>query len=941
MELFYVLKLNTSYIVGNNLDIHLDYNDAVREHLVVALGDNQLFKFIRRLRGNEDILTQISDVKKTIQILHKQNTSETTIRQLSALYEQLDLLMFVPDIISVKADTTKKDYKMICKNMFKVTIKIAGRVYTKKYKRLCAGAGQLRRNSALFVDADLYNELESIMMCGLTKSKIGKINLAKFSAYFSLYTSASRQVRTPRICVVDDFEYPLHNQLVDWVYDNEDGEKDVEERLIDFEINAFDGAGIISPQMAMNWQNDLNLDYTPASFIIRSAWIKGLVSVFDFHKFAKEVAHTDTITDLWGETYNVSDVDVILTASQFKMWKKYESWSEYVYYHKTFGHIFSVARVNKKEDNVLTTLNYQYIQTNNFTEESIKGLAEYSINWAKKIMSKDYLYTLLLLLPKKDPVKVLDESSSTLDDMLTKALLYCPNLMNDTYFNQRMIHLIQNKIDKMKIGKLYVEGAYEFIIPDLYALCEHAFRLPVKGLLPANSLWNRRWTKKGSTKVTAHRSPLVAPSENRILDVYNDELCEKWFGYLYSGNVVNIWDMTLIAMSDADCDGDLIVTTDNPYMIEAVGENGKVITYDKVKAKEHTLNMNAFATMDTKSFNSKIGVITNIASNMISLKSVYSPDSDEYKELDRRIKLLRYFQGSAIDATKGDVFIPPPKLWSKKQKFVKITDDMSPETVEQIKSTNQTIAFNNRIAVDRKAYFFGYVYPNLKKEYDLYVKSYRALCRQLYHSTISQLSHKENKSPREAQIVKSYYKYMPLARNNCTMNLLAYYVEDVEFDNKWKRSSTEPFDYTLLLSKYFTPSDTTLLKQIKQVMSEEFSFYNKQLKELLVDDDIVYDPALFDEMSQNLFRASEKCLRDRLYALSSNAEDVANYVVYCYYNYFNNKSKSWMWSICGEQILNNLRAKASSINVVVECEDGVEYLGKHYKVERRLFDDYH
>ena len=91
-----------------------------------------------------------------------------------------------------------------------------------------------------------------------------------------------------------------------------------------------------------------------------------------------------------------------------------------------------------------------------------------------------------------------------------------------------------------------------------------------------------------------------------------------------------------------------MLSTDNKYMIDAVGENGKVITYEKKKSKEQKLNMNAFASMDVKSFNSKIGVITNIASNMISLKSIYNPDSEEYKELDKRIKLLRYYQGTAI-----------------------------------------------------------------------------------------------------------------------------------------------------------------------------------------------------------------------------------------------------------------------------------------------------
>ena len=95
-------------------------------------------------------------------------------------------------------------------------------------------------------------------------------------------------------------------------------------------------------------------------------------------------------------------------------------------------------------------------------------------------------------------------------------------------------------------------------------------------------------------------------------------------------------------------DGDIILTTDNPYMVDAVKDNKKIITYEKKKTKEQLLNANSFATMDTKSFNSKIGVITNIASNMISLKSIYKPDSDEYKELDRRIRLLRFYQGTAI-----------------------------------------------------------------------------------------------------------------------------------------------------------------------------------------------------------------------------------------------------------------------------------------------------
>ena len=94
--------------------------------------------------------------------------------------------------------------------------------------------------------------------------------------------------------------------------------------------------------------------------------------------------------------------------------------------------------------------------------------------------------------------------------------------------------------------------------------------------------------------------------------------------------------------------GDLSLTTDNEYMIKAVGSNKKVITYEKTKAKSQVLNMNAFASMDVRSFNSQIGIITNIVSNMISMQSVFNTGTGEYKELDKRIKQMRYHQGTAI-----------------------------------------------------------------------------------------------------------------------------------------------------------------------------------------------------------------------------------------------------------------------------------------------------
>lgn len=320
INLFNILKLNTSFIMKNNKNVRISLSSAKEKGMIVSLGDNQLLKFIRQIQGKTFDKEYIDNLYVQRNHFKQLNNNKEYSQKILNIQKEIENYLYVPELLSVKVDTTKKDYKEICKDGFVVCINVNGNEYKTKYIRLCAGAGQLRRNSAFFVDEKIHDLLEHIMLCGLNKSRIGKINLAKFSAYFALYTSATRQVRTPKICVVKDYEYTLKNQDVKWIYDNEKGEKDIIDKTIDFEINAFDGAGIVSPDMAQKWQDDLGIDYLPASFILRSAWIKGLVSVFDFKKFAKEIAHKDTIVDAWGVEYNVNDIDVILTTSQFKMY---------------------------------------------------------------------------------------------------------------------------------------------------------------------------------------------------------------------------------------------------------------------------------------------------------------------------------------------------------------------------------------------------------------------------------------------------------------------------------------------------------------------------------------------------------------------------------------------------------------------------------------------
>ena len=935
MNLFYVLKVNISTINSKNNHLKLSFDEAKQKGMIITLGDNQLLKFIRQIRNIEYSKDYVRDLYRQRDIIKNSPRSKENSEEIVNIQKKINELLFIPDLVSVKADTSKKDYKDICKNGFKITSTINGKVYEYTYKRLCAGAGQLRRNTALFACTEILDSLEQIMMCGLTKKKIGKINLAKFSAYFSLYTSSSNQVKRPNICVVKDFEYTLKSQKVSWIYDIENNEYDIEDRIIDIEQNAFDGSGMILPEMAERWATDLNIDYVPSSFIVRAPYIKGLVSVFDFRKFAKEVAHKNTITDYWGKEYDINDIDVILTTSQFKMYKYYSSFDEYMFYIYKYNHIFSVTRMNKRRDNTLTPLNYQYIQSNNFTKESIKSLADYSVEWVKKIMTCDKMYAMLFLIGKyenDDSVAFVEDNT---DSYIPKVLMYNSNILNDSYIRQKIIRMLEKKVRQLKIGKLFVEGSYDFCIPDLYAMAEHAFGMEVHGLLKEKQGWCKRWVDKGSPKVSVMRSPLVAPSENHLLDIYNDDKTQEWFQHIKSGMVFNIWDTSMIRMSDADYDGDLCLSTDNIYVLEAVDDTLPPITYEKKKASVQTISANNFANMDVKSFNSKIGFITNLASNFIAMRTNYSKDSEEYKILSKRIDLLRRYQGSAIDSTKGEIFTPPPRNWSRKQRYLDVTDDMSENQKLEIKEANKKIAFENRITGDKKPYFFGYIYPKYMDEYKRHIKNYRTMCDLMYDMKLNDLLYKKDKTPEEESFARKYNYHLPLLTNNCIMNTLTKYVESIEFDNKWRYEPKEKFDYHDLLSRDCDLSDKELYQQVRNTISEfckKYSNFISQRKEL----EKMYEYDFGDDDSKTFASELGMLINDyetKLFSLCNNGHILADYVIDVYYRYFTNKQKLLLWNEIGEFILENVKAKSKRVEFPVMDEEGIEYLGNKYSLK--------
>lgn len=537
---YYIYKIPSNQI--NHLKDY-SFKEALQDNNVVSIGDNQVLAKIREYyNNNKDHVTlynQVQSIRKEIKTIKKEPSSKENSKKIRYLQGKLDKMLFVDDIVNIKV-VKKKEYKDIARNGFDLN--------GKHYIRFMVGSGQMRRNTVTFINEKLYSYMQEHLMCGL-QDKIKTINLAKLSAYFALSFSSVLWVRKPRVCVIKDFDTVIPNQDINYIHNTENGE---EVKIIskDIELNSCDGQGLISPEMAQLWASDMHLKYIPCSFVIRSAFIKGNLVTFDFKEYAREQG-IDTITDRYGTTYNIEDIDVLLSESQFKMAKYYSSWEGYLSYHDSYNLKWGVARYNKEADDEYVLTNYQYIQVLNLTKEDVEGLISYTTNWIKNICSGNPFYTLSYNVGAKNESDSLLGIINSCGSIFTKAMLKNPEMLNDGYIQRKIYNSIKESIRQAKLGRIWVKGNYQFMISDPVAQCRSALGLNPDGLIPANNIYSNFWQQRTSSKeVVCCRSPLTHYSEVNPLKLFENEEIKRWYKYIYSGIIYSIYDISVMKHAD-------------------------------------------------------------------------------------------------------------------------------------------------------------------------------------------------------------------------------------------------------------------------------------------------------------------------------------------------------------------------------------------------------
>lgn len=907
-NLYYVYKIPSNKIKKIK---KYTFKEASRDGNVVSIGDNLVFAKIREYYGETSdhisLYNKVQDIRKEMKSIKKMPTTQENINKIKDLQQQLDNMLFIDDIVNIKV-ITKKEYREIARTGFDLN--------GKHYVRFMVGSGQMRRNTVSFINEELYDYMQEHLMCGLDK-KIRNINLAKLSAYFALSFSSVLWVREPRVCVIKDFDTIVPNQKLSFIYKDENKKNQIKEIYKDLKLNSCDGQGLISPQMAKNWSEDMHLNYTPCSFVVRTAFVKGNLVTFDFQEYARENG-ISKIKDRYGTEYNIDDIDILLSESQFKMAKYYSSWEGYLSYHHSYHLKWGVARYNKEFDDEYVLTNYQYIQVLNLDKEDIKGLVSETTNWFKKICNGDKIYSLAYNIGIKNQNDSLDDMISSCGSSFTKAIVKNSNMLNDGYVQKKIYNSIKESVRQAKIGRIWIKGNYQFMISDPIAQVRSALGLDIKGELKANQVYSNFWSSRGiDGEVCLMRSPLTHYSEINVENLVNTEEMRKWYKYIYSGIIYSIYDIATVKHADSDFDGDIVCSTNNPYFLKGAMRDEIPITYEKEMVPTQKITLPNFIRCDVKGLDTKVGQITNYSTSMIAMLPLFKGEGqqEQLQEMQKRIKLLREIQGAEIDKIKGTT--PPqfPKEWRYWVKIDKDDDDIT--KAEKYKY--------NSMVVKKKPYFFIYLYSTLMKDYKAYSKNFNSISYKYFGMSIKDLLRKENKSDGENKLVKKYRKYSPVLETDCVMNNLCREIENSDNDIKYHPNKNSLLDDYADFSNINQEKLNKIMDICKNYKSEKQykGFYTMIENEGIADDDMQ------ELMNQVLYGHKDK-YRDEVQNIFSNSNELFNHLMMmCQIKHI---SHDIIWDIMGDDIVDIIPIQ-NPIMLIDDETNGLEYLGHKFSIQ--------
>lgn len=855
-----------------------------------------MLRWLDELNGITDADNQAKALRAEIRRLRKEPNTVQTRHQIKRLYEQLDALQFKPDYLCVIMDKVK-DYHRACRGFT---------INGVRYHRLLGTNGGVKNETIVFISDKHGDEIRRRIDNGRDMEK--ELVPAKLEAYKALACSASIPVSSPRgLLVVNDCETEF---LANIIYLNDEvGDEPIMEARngVPVQLNESDGYGLMLPSLADRWASELGIHYRPSGVNTRFSWEKGMVFCFDFLEFAEQVAGQYLVKDVWGDEHDIRDVELILTSSMLKLWDSYTSCEHYLQCCKENKYQFSVTKVCPRELESEHNLNYQFIQVYDLSDEDIDELIRPTMDELKDILYADYHKTILFL----KGAGLNEQNIQRLEDDYIKALMIEPELLHDPYIQSKIFQLIKNRINEAKVGVIKVHGNYSIVSGDPYSLCQSIFGLEVTGILKEGEIYNAYWAEQGSEKLACFRAPMSCANNVRAVIPNRSDEARHWYQYMTTSTVLNSWDTIAHALNGCDKDGDLVMLTDNRVLVDNLRPLPALMCVQR-KAQKKVVDESDFIQANINSFGDDIGRITNRITSMFEVQSHYPEDSEEYRILDYRIKCGQLLQQNAIDKAKGIVSKPMPREWHDYHRAASIEDP-------------KKRALYISILADKKPYFMRYIYPDLMRQYNTYIKTANKNVLREFQLTLDELLSIPDSelTDHQREFLRLYHLKMPVGMGDCVMNRICRRFES-EFNSYLGRhNAATDFDYTIMRSgaEYTCAQRNAIIK-----LHDSF---NRRVQRYAVY--ASYERVDAIEMHFQIKAMREEFVRDCL-NVCSNASTLCDIILdVCYQR---STTKRFAWEICGEEIIQNLLVRRHGmLSYPTASPDGeIEFKGQHFTI---------
>lgn len=532
-----IFKVSTARLKKAKWNLTLSISDAKNNNELIALGDSQTIRWIDEINGAGDVDGRIRQLKYELRQLAKQEDSAANRHKARMLHDEMESLMFVPDYVHIVASTNSEFLRAVK----------GFRINGIKFARLVGTNGGLKNSTVVFVNEKLVGELRKRIENGISKDK--KLVPGKYEAYRALCCSGSVPVSMPKgVIVVDDCMTKFHEDIIML---NDEGRLEplmTYEDDYEVELDESDGYGMMCPELAQRWSDELGLGYMSSAFCTRNSFEKGMVFTFDIHEFAEKIAGKYEITDAWGDVRDVREAELILTTSMLKLWDAYPNMEAYLANCEENHYTFAITKTapEKLEDRRAT--NYQFVQSYDLTDEQIEELIAPTMQEFHDVLSGDYRKAILFMCG----TGLNDKNIHSYMCNKQGALMAEPEMFLDPHIKRALYNQIKYRIDDAKIGVINVHGNYSIVCGDPYALCQHMFGLPVTGLMKAGEIYNKYWVDYGTEYVACFRAPMSCHNNLRRMKICRSEDTSYWYRYITSCTILNCWDSTCASLNGMD-----------------------------------------------------------------------------------------------------------------------------------------------------------------------------------------------------------------------------------------------------------------------------------------------------------------------------------------------------------------------------------------------------